>query len=269
MDIEAGRPTELEPLIGALLDRARARGVATPRLDLVYASLKIHQDQAVRKYAEDETHKQHIADWLRRRPAIAGAGLEGRRAWERALKASSAAAATERVKVEMARGVPKGESRRSFSESLLEADLDSRSPLSLLPLPSQSLELLWLGRRRTTATRRSRSSLASTEQDLPKGSEDVQHRAATQRSSDRSRLSEVRTKSSPSSVRKKGHRALSTPLLLAEGSVSITDASTLAECRGKRWSAAGAASAVPEGRGSGCARVEGQRVPSQEQHRTH
>jgi 2-dehydropantoate 2-reductase len=38
LDVEAGRPSELEPIIGSVLDRARAKGVATPRLDLVYAS---------------------------------------------------------------------------------------------------------------------------------------------------------------------------------------------------------------------------------------
>jgi 2-dehydropantoate 2-reductase len=106
LDVENGRPCELEVLIGSLLDRARARGVATPRLDLVYASLKVHQDMVVRQYSQSESHKEHIADWLRRRPAVAGAGLEGRKAWEKAMKAS-AQAGEERVKVAMARGKPK------------------------------------------------------------------------------------------------------------------------------------------------------------------
>jgi 2-dehydropantoate 2-reductase len=38
LDIEAGRPCELEPIIGSLLDRARAKGVETPRLDVIYAA---------------------------------------------------------------------------------------------------------------------------------------------------------------------------------------------------------------------------------------
>lgn len=104
LDVENGRPCELEPLIGSLLERARARGVPTPRLDLVYASLKIHQDAVVRQYSESATHKAHIQDWLRRRPAVGGAGLEGRRAWEKAVRASEQASFGERVKVEMARG---------------------------------------------------------------------------------------------------------------------------------------------------------------------
>lgn len=38
LDVENGRPSELEPIVGSLLDRARAKGVATPRLDTVYAT---------------------------------------------------------------------------------------------------------------------------------------------------------------------------------------------------------------------------------------
>ena len=140
----------MEVLIGALLDRARARGVATPRLDLVYSAIKPLQDAAVRKYAEDETHKQHIADWLRRRPAVAGAGLEGRKAWERALRASEKAGA-ERVKVQMARGVPKGEPNSSLIERVLI--------LVSLQLPV----LLWRRKKRTRTIKKSRSSLDSTD----------------------------------------------------------------------------------------------------------
>lgn len=102
LDVEAGRPSELEPIIGSVLDRARARGVATPRLDLVYASLKIHQDAAVRRMADTPEHKAAIETWLQRRPAVAGAGVEGRKAWEKALRMG-----VSEVKVSMAGGKPK------------------------------------------------------------------------------------------------------------------------------------------------------------------
>lgn len=171
LDVEAGRPCELEVIIGALLDRARARGVATPRLDLVYASLKIHQDAAVSKYAESETHKQHIADWLKRRPAVAGAGLEGRKAWEKAMKASEKVG-LDRVKVEMARGVPKGELEQRIAEmrwlTSLLLPLFAFPPFpcliqSLFSSLLQSLGLLSHRKRLTRAIRRSRSLLGSTE----------------------------------------------------------------------------------------------------------
>ncbi|KAK4058016.1 hypothetical protein OIO90_000755 [Microbotryomycetes sp. JL221] len=101
LDIEANRPCELEPIIGAVLDRARAKQVATPRLDLVYTALKVHQDMVVRAYAERDEYKVHMNNWAQRRPAIAGAGFEGRRAWEKAMKAQR------QVYVEMARGQPR------------------------------------------------------------------------------------------------------------------------------------------------------------------
>ncbi|GAA6032862.1 hypothetical protein JCM8097_000834 [Rhodosporidiobolus ruineniae] len=84
LDVENGRPCELEPIIGALLDRARARGVATPRLDLAYSCLKIHQDLAVRRFAESEQYQQHISSWLAKVPQVGGLGAAGRQAWERA-----------------------------------------------------------------------------------------------------------------------------------------------------------------------------------------
>ncbi|GAA5887695.1 hypothetical protein JCM6882_001500 [Rhodosporidiobolus microsporus] len=86
LDIENGRPCEIEPIIGSVLDRARARGVSTPRLDICYATLKIHQEAAVRKYAESEQYQQHIQSWLSKPPSIAGLGAAGRQAWERAVR---------------------------------------------------------------------------------------------------------------------------------------------------------------------------------------
>lgn len=34
IDLEMGRPMELEPIVGAVLDRARSKAIETPRLDL-------------------------------------------------------------------------------------------------------------------------------------------------------------------------------------------------------------------------------------------
>ncbi|KAH9807573.1 ketopantoate reductase PanE/ApbA C terminal-domain-containing protein [Melampsora americana] len=42
IDLENGRPMELEPIVGAVLDRARAKAIETPRLDLFeYPSLRL------------------------------------------------------------------------------------------------------------------------------------------------------------------------------------------------------------------------------------
>ncbi|BGO96601.1 protein of ketopantoate reductase family [Rhodotorula toruloides] len=86
LDAEAGRPMELEPIIGSLLDRARAKGVPTPRLDMAYSALKIQQDLAIRAYSSSATYQEHIKNWLSRPPAVAGLGAAGRKAWERAIK---------------------------------------------------------------------------------------------------------------------------------------------------------------------------------------
>ncbi|KAL8277051.1 hypothetical protein RQP46_010585 [Phenoliferia psychrophenolica] len=106
LDVEAGRPSELEPIIGSLLDRARAKGVETPRLDLVYATLKVNQDLAVKKFAESSEHQEHIKNWFLRRPNVAGAQIDGRKEWE---KASSRAEVerSENVAVRMAGGKQK------------------------------------------------------------------------------------------------------------------------------------------------------------------
>ncbi|BGP12719.1 hypothetical protein JCM10213_008857 [Rhodosporidiobolus nylandii] len=86
LDLEAGRPCEVEVLIGSLLDRARAKGVATPRLDGAYSMLKIHQDQAVKSYAESRDYQQHIESWLSKPPSVGGLGAHGRKAWEKAMR---------------------------------------------------------------------------------------------------------------------------------------------------------------------------------------
>ncbi|GAA5922441.1 uncharacterized protein JCM15063_003303 [Sporobolomyces koalae] len=88
LDVEAGRPCELEPIIGSLLDRARAKGVATPRLDVAYSTLKIHQELATQRYAASPDYQQHIQNWLTRPPNVAGLGAAGRQAWEKAVRKS-------------------------------------------------------------------------------------------------------------------------------------------------------------------------------------
>ncbi|SPO20857.1 uncharacterized protein UTRI_00334 [Ustilago trichophora] len=49
LDLENGRPMELEPIIGNLVRKARSNGVETPRLDLILAALKPSQVKAVQK----------------------------------------------------------------------------------------------------------------------------------------------------------------------------------------------------------------------------
>jgi len=89
LDVEAGRPCELEPIIGSLLDRARAKGVPTPRLDIAYATLKIHQEQATQRYAQSPDYQRHIQSWLTRPPNVAGLGTAGREAWEKVSPSAS------------------------------------------------------------------------------------------------------------------------------------------------------------------------------------
>ncbi|KAE8228106.1 hypothetical protein CF326_g6975 [Tilletia indica] len=64
MDLESGRPMELLPIIGNVIELARIHGVETPRLDLIMAALRPSQVQAIEaarikwgnsaKTAEDE-----------------------------------------------------------------------------------------------------------------------------------------------------------------------------------------------------------------------
>lgn len=47
IDIETNRPTELEAILGSVLDRARLNGTDTPRLDLLYTLMKVKQEAAL------------------------------------------------------------------------------------------------------------------------------------------------------------------------------------------------------------------------------
>ena len=44
-DLQAGRGTEVEQILGDLIGRARALGVATPVLDLATLALRVHQQR--------------------------------------------------------------------------------------------------------------------------------------------------------------------------------------------------------------------------------
>ena len=44
-DLQAGRGTEVEQILGDLIGRARALGVATPLLDLTTLALRVHQQR--------------------------------------------------------------------------------------------------------------------------------------------------------------------------------------------------------------------------------
>ncbi|SNX81595.1 uncharacterized protein MEPE_00300 [Melanopsichium pennsylvanicum] len=58
LDLENGRPMELEPIIGNVVRKAREKGVDTPRLDLILAALKPCQMIAVSKVNEKEQIKE-------------------------------------------------------------------------------------------------------------------------------------------------------------------------------------------------------------------
>lgn len=47
IDVETNRPTELEAVLGSVLDCARLNGTDTPRLDLLYSLMKIKQQAAL------------------------------------------------------------------------------------------------------------------------------------------------------------------------------------------------------------------------------
>lgn len=48
VDLEAGRPMEVEAIVGGILKRARAHNIDVPRLTLVYAGLKVIQGHLMR-----------------------------------------------------------------------------------------------------------------------------------------------------------------------------------------------------------------------------
>ncbi|CAL1712479.1 unnamed protein product [Somion occarium] len=49
VDLEAGRPMEVEAIVGGVLKRARAVGVQVPRLELIYAGLSVLQKDLLRR----------------------------------------------------------------------------------------------------------------------------------------------------------------------------------------------------------------------------
>ncbi|CAH7677678.1 ketopantoate reductase PanE/ApbA C terminal-domain-containing protein [Phakopsora pachyrhizi] len=84
IDLEDGRPMELEPIVGAVLDRARSKAIETPRLDLIYSALKISQSKAVKAYAnrlKTQEQERHSQKWAMRKPSVSGSGTSGRQAW--------------------------------------------------------------------------------------------------------------------------------------------------------------------------------------------
>ena len=48
VDLEAGRPMEVEAIVGGILKRAKAKGIDVPRLELIYASLKVLQTELLK-----------------------------------------------------------------------------------------------------------------------------------------------------------------------------------------------------------------------------
>ena len=49
VDLDCGRPMEVEAIVGGVLKRARTHGVPTPKLDLVYAGLSVIQGGLLKK----------------------------------------------------------------------------------------------------------------------------------------------------------------------------------------------------------------------------
>ena len=47
-DLDYGRPMEVEAIVGGVLRRARAKGVPTPKLDLIYAGLSVIQSNLIK-----------------------------------------------------------------------------------------------------------------------------------------------------------------------------------------------------------------------------
>ena len=48
VDLDLGRPMEVEAIVGGVLRRARAKGVPTPKLDLIYAGLSVIQSNLIK-----------------------------------------------------------------------------------------------------------------------------------------------------------------------------------------------------------------------------
>jgi len=56
-DVEAGRPTELDALVGAVLEIARWRGIATPNIDALFGLARL-QARCLGLYPEDEKYEK-------------------------------------------------------------------------------------------------------------------------------------------------------------------------------------------------------------------
>ena len=50
VDLEAGRPIELEAIVGGILKRARANHIDVPRLTFIYAGLRVIQAALTQQY---------------------------------------------------------------------------------------------------------------------------------------------------------------------------------------------------------------------------
>ena len=50
VDLEAGRPMEVEAIIGGILKRAQAHAIPVPRLTFVYAGLKVIQASLIARH---------------------------------------------------------------------------------------------------------------------------------------------------------------------------------------------------------------------------
>ena len=50
VDLEAGRPIEVEAIVGGIIRRAKAKQVSVPALTLIYASLKVIQTGLLNNY---------------------------------------------------------------------------------------------------------------------------------------------------------------------------------------------------------------------------
>ena len=48
VDLDHGRPMEVEAIVGGVLKRARAKGVPTPKMDLIYAALSVIQSNLIK-----------------------------------------------------------------------------------------------------------------------------------------------------------------------------------------------------------------------------
>ncbi|RPD62621.1 hypothetical protein L226DRAFT_532387 [Lentinus tigrinus ALCF2SS1-7] len=51
VDLDCGRPMEVEAIVGGVLRRARAHSVPTPKLDLIYAGLLVIQHGLITRRA--------------------------------------------------------------------------------------------------------------------------------------------------------------------------------------------------------------------------